>query len=102
VVPAESPAAEGQCRDNRWRPRFRLRAFPVTILNTSIPRRETLKRLQRKRLQVADTSKVEDKLERKKLKRAARKKASPKAPRTGARGEKKKKVKKLARGISKR
>jgi hypothetical protein len=60
------------------------------------------KTLQRKRLHVADTTKVEDKLERKKLKRAARKKAAPKAPRTGARGEKKKKVKKLARGVSKR
>jgi hypothetical protein len=66
------------------------------------PRTGTLQRLQRKRLQVADTSKIEDKLERKKLKRTARKKAAPKAPRTGARGEKKKKVKKAARGISKR
>jgi hypothetical protein len=51
---------------------------------------------------VADTSKVEDKIERKKLKRAARKKAVPKGKRTTARGEKKKKVKKLARGQSKR
>jgi hypothetical protein len=58
--------------------------------------------LQRKRLHVADTTKVEDKLERKKLKRAARKATAPKAKRTGARGEKKKKVKKLARGVSKR
>ena len=64
--------------------------------------RDYQKTLQRKRLHVADTTKVEDKLERKKLKRAARKKAAPKAPRTGARGEKKKKVKKLARGVSKR
>jgi hypothetical protein len=64
--------------------------------------REIQKRLQRKRLHVADTTKVEDKLERKKLKRIARKKAAPKAKRTGARGEKKKKVKKLARGVSKR
>jgi hypothetical protein len=64
--------------------------------------RENQKRLQRKRLYVADTTKVEDKLERKKLKRTARKKAAPKAKRTGARGEKKKKVKKLARGQSKR
>ena len=62
----------------------------------------TVKRFDGKRLHVADTTKVEDKLERKKLKRAARKKAAPKAPRTGARGEKKKKVKKLARGQSKR
>ena len=51
---------------------------------------------------MADTTKVEDKLERKKLKRTARKKAPPKAKRTGARGEHKKKVKKMARGISKR
>jgi hypothetical protein len=58
--------------------------------------------LQRKRLYVADTTKVEDKLERKQLKRAARRKAAPKGKRTGARGEKKKKVKKLARGVSKR
>ena len=64
--------------------------------------RETLKRLQRKRLYVADTTKIEDKLERKKLKRAARKKAAPKAKRTGPRGENKKKLKKLARGVSKR
>jgi hypothetical protein len=62
----------------------------------------TLKRFKRKRLFVADTSKVEDKIERKKLKRAARKKAAPKGKRTTARGEKKKKVKKLARGQSKR
>ena len=51
---------------------------------------------------MADTTKIEDKLERKKIKRAARKAAPPKAERTGARGEKKKKVKKLARGQSKR
>ena len=42
---------------------------------------------------------VED---RKKAKRAARKAAPPKAPRTGARGENKAKVKKAARGQSKR
>lgn len=51
---------------------------------------------------MADTTKVEDKLERKKLKRAARKKAAPKAKRTTPRGSNKKKVKKLARGQSKR
>ena len=51
---------------------------------------------------MADTTKVEDKLERKKLKRTARKKAAPKAPRTGARGENKAKIKKAARGQSKR
>ena len=64
--------------------------------------REPPKRLQRKRLHVADTTKIEDKLERKKLKRTARKKAAPKAKRTGPRGENKKKLKKLARGVSKR
>jgi hypothetical protein len=51
---------------------------------------------------VADTTKVEDKLERKKLKRIARKKAAPKAKRTTPRGANKKKLKKLARGVSKR
>ena len=49
-----------------------------------------------------DTTKTEDRLERKKLKRAARKKAAPKAKRTTPRGSNKKKVKKLARGQSKR
>jgi hypothetical protein len=49
-----------------------------------------------------NTTKVADKLERKKQKRAARKKAAPKAPRTYARGSKKRKVKKMARGQSKR
>ncbi len=83
-------------------PRFRQNKFPVNIEVAQPDLRETLKRLQRKRLHVADTTKVEDKLERKKLKRTARKKAAPKAPRTGARGEAKKKVKKLARGQSKR
>jgi hypothetical protein len=51
---------------------------------------------------VADTTKIEDKLERKKVKRAARKKAAPKAKRTEPRGANKKKLKKLARGQSKR
>jgi hypothetical protein len=51
---------------------------------------------------VADTTKIEDKLERKKLKRAARKKAAPKAKRTTPRGAQKRKVKKLARGQTKR
>ncbi len=55
-----------------------------------------------KEVTVANTTKVEDKLERKKLKRTARKKAAPKAKRTTARGYNKKKVKKLARGQSKR
>jgi len=51
---------------------------------------------------MANTSTITDKIERKKVKRAARKKAAPKAPRTGARGENKAKVKKAARGVSKR
>ena len=49
-----------------------------------------------------NTTKVEDSQERKKLKRAARKKAAPKAKRTTPRGSNKRKVKKLARGQSKR
>ena len=49
-----------------------------------------------------DTTKIEDTQERKKLKRAARKKAAPKAKRTMARGANKAKVKKLARGQTKR
>ncbi len=48
------------------------------------------------------TTKIEDRQERKKLKRAARKKAAPKAKRTTPRGSQKQKVKKLARGVSKR
>ena len=48
---------------------------------------------------MADTTKIEDKVERKKIKRAARKKAAPKAKRTTPRGSNKKKVKKLVRGV---
>jgi len=51
---------------------------------------------------MANTKAVSDKLERKKIKRTARKKAAPKAPRSYARGSQKRKVKKLARGQSKR
>ena len=51
---------------------------------------------------MANTTMITDKIERKKIKRAARKKAAPKKPRTGARGENKQKVKKAARGASKR
>ena len=51
---------------------------------------------------VANTTKIEDTAERKKVKRAARKKAAPKAKRTTPRGSNKKKIKKLARGQSKR
>jgi len=51
---------------------------------------------------MANTKAIESVEERKKLKRAARKKAAPKGPRTGARGENKQKLKKAARGQSKR
>ncbi len=54
---------------------------------------------------MANTKSMTDKTERKGIKRAARKKAKaekPKPPRAHARGEKKRKVKKLARGTSKR
>ena len=52
-----------------------------------------------------DTKTITDKLERKKVKRTARKKseaAKPKAKRTVPRGSAKRKVKKMARGQSKR
>lgn len=51
---------------------------------------------------MANTKSNTNKAERKKLKRAARKKAAPKTPRTYARGSQKRKVKKMARGQSKR
>jgi hypothetical protein len=51
---------------------------------------------------MANTKSITDTEERKKLKRAARKKAAPKAKRTTPRGSQKKKVRKLARGQSKR
>ena len=51
---------------------------------------------------MANTKSIEDTLERKKIKRAARKKAAPKAKRTTPRGENKAKLKKAARGQSKR
>ena len=82
--------------------RFRPGEIPANIYAHLPDMRETLKRLQRKRLHVADTTKIEDRLERKKLKRTARKKAAPKAKRTEPRGSNKKKVKKMARGVSKR
>ena len=49
-----------------------------------------------------NTTKIEDRAERKKLKRAARKKVAPKPKQTAPRGSLKQKVKKLARGQSKR
>jgi hypothetical protein len=51
---------------------------------------------------MANTKSITDTDERKKVKRAARKKAAPKAKRTTPRGSQKKKVRKLARGQSKR
>ena len=58
--------------------------------------------LRNEEFAVANTTKIEDKVERKKVKRAARKKAAPKAKRTTPRGSNKKKVRKLVRGTSKR
>jgi hypothetical protein len=51
-----------------------------------------------------DTTKIADKLERKKLKRVARKKAAPKAKRASgvARGSTKKKIRHQAQGQRKR
>ena len=51
---------------------------------------------------MANTKAITDTAERKKLKRAARRKATPKAKRTTPRGSNKQRVKKLARGASKR
>ncbi len=51
---------------------------------------------------MANTKAVEDVKERKELKRAARKKAAPKPKRTEPRGSNKQKLKKAARGQSKR
>jgi hypothetical protein len=51
---------------------------------------------------MANTKSISDKAERKKIKRVARKKAGPKTPRAYARGSAKRKVKKMARGQSKR
>jgi hypothetical protein len=77
-------------------------SIPVNIRIASPDNRDTLKRLTERGFWVADTKKIEDKLERKKVKRTARKKAAPKAKRTVPRGSNKKKVKKLTRGQSKR
>ena len=51
---------------------------------------------------MANTKSITDKTERKKVKRTARKKAAPKPKRTTPRGSNKQRVKKLARGQSKR
>lgn len=75
---------------------------PVTIRIANTRSRCDLQGIPPKEETVADTKKIEDKLERKKVKRAARKKAAPKAKRTAARGANKKKIKKMVRGQSKR
>jgi hypothetical protein len=49
-----------------------------------------------------DTKKITDLEERKKKKRAARKKQAPKAKRTYPRGGKKRKMKKIVKGTSRR
>ena len=51
---------------------------------------------------MADTTKIADKLERKKLKRAARKKRAAKPKRTEPRGSRKPKVKKKGPGVAPR
>ena len=82
--------------------RFVAGLYPVTIKFRTPRAASGTQKIQRKEVNVADTKKIEDKAERKKLKRAARKKAAPKAKRTTPRGSLKKKVKKMARGQSKR
>jgi hypothetical protein len=57
---------------------------------------------RKSRILMANTKSTTDKAERKKIKRVARKKAAPKPKRTTPRGSQKKKVRKLARGQSKR
>jgi hypothetical protein len=81
---------------------FKRQKFPA-ILKATVPPPRTVENSTIERgYALADTTKITDKLERKKVKRAARKKAAPKAKRTTPRGSNKKKVKKLARGQSKR
>ena len=82
-------------------PAFAVMSFPVNISSAQLPELGIAKTFGRKRLFV-DTTKIENTEERKAAKRAARKKAAPKAKRTTPRGSNKKKVKKLARGQSKR
>ena len=76
--------------------------YPVTIKIRTPCAARSIEQIQRKEVNVADTQKITDKAERKKLKRAVRKKAAPKAKRTTPRGSLKRKVKKMARGQSKR
>jgi hypothetical protein len=77
-------------------------AFPVTIKSRTRHTGGVPEHIRWKEVNVADTTKLADKAERKKLKRASRKKAAPKAKRTAPRGSLKKKVKKMVRGQSKR
>jgi hypothetical protein len=82
---------------------FALHANPVTINSAFARAPGRREETQEKEVEtVADTKKIADKAERKKVKREARKKAAPKAKRTTPRGAQKKKVKKMARGQSKR
>jgi hypothetical protein len=84
-------------------PAFSAAPIPVTIrIHAVPPAGPGLNRFKRQRIAVADTTKIEDRQERKKLKRSARKKAAPKAKRTAPRGSNKKKLKKMVRGVSKR
>jgi hypothetical protein len=76
--------------------------MPVTIRFASPVHTGHIEEIKQERLSLANTKKIEDKLERKKVKRAARKKAAPKAKRTTPRGSNKKKLKKATRGQSKR
>ena len=90
-----------ECGDEQ-KPRFLRGPIPVILYVTYSQNAGIRKQLQRKRLYVADTTRIADVQERKKLKRAARKKAAPKPKQTEPRGSKKKKVKKASRGVSKR
>lgn len=90
------------CSGNAGRAAFHLLEIPVTIEFASPVNSGHIEEIQQERLALANTKKIEDKVERKKAKRAARRKAAPKAKRTTPRGSNKKKLKKLARGQSKR
>ena len=77
-------------------------SIPVTIKFAIARAAGVQNTFNAKRLNVANTKSITEKTERKKVKRAARKKAAPKAKRTTPRGSNKQRVKKLARGQSKR
>jgi hypothetical protein len=80
---------------------FRWGLRPVNIKKIR-PRLWENRRDSSERGYYVDTTKIEDRQERKKVKRTARKKAAPKGKQTEPRGSLKRKVKKLARGQSKR